>query len=65
MTDFSSRKAARKVYFETHEKGWKTIRCFACNGTGRYDSGGSPKCGACEGTGKTRERPRTPVLLEL
>ena len=26
--------------------------CVACNGSGRYDSTGSPKCSACNGTGK-------------
>ena len=26
--------------------------CVACNGSGRYDSTGSPKCGACNGTGE-------------
>lgn len=25
--------------------------CTACNGSGRYDSKGSPKCGACRGRG--------------
>lgn len=27
-------------------------RCIACNGSGHYDSGGSPPCGACGGSGK-------------
>lgn len=26
--------------------------CSACNGSGYYDTKGSPKCGACNGTGK-------------
>lgn len=26
-------------------------KCMACNGSGRYDSTGSPPCGACNGTG--------------
>lgn len=26
-------------------------KCVACNGSGRYDSKGSPPCGACDGTG--------------
>lgn len=26
--------------------------CTACNGSGRYDSNGSPKCGACRGCGR-------------
>ena len=30
-----------------------TLRpCTACNGSGHYDSTGSPKCSACNGTGK-------------
>jgi DnaJ-class molecular chaperone len=26
-------------------------KCYACNGSGYYDSNGSPPCGACDGTG--------------
>lgn len=26
-------------------------KCMACNGSGVYDSHGSPPCGACDGTG--------------
>jgi len=26
-------------------------KCIACNGSGRYDIKGSPKCGSCNGTG--------------
>lgn len=26
-------------------------KCMACNGSGHYDSHGSPPCGACDGTG--------------
>jgi len=26
--------------------------CISCNGTGYYDSDGSPECGICDGTGK-------------
>ena len=29
-------------------------KCFACNGSGNYDSFGSPKCGACHGLGVRR-----------
>lgn len=29
--------------------------CIACNGTGRYDHDGSPKCSSCDGTGKEKE----------
>ena len=44
---------------------WETVRwalihkkekvCAACNGSGYYDSHGSPPCGACNGTGKEEE----------
>ena len=30
--------------------------CIACNGSGRYDTYNSPRCGACNGTGKKRGR---------
>ena len=30
--------------------------CAACNGSGRYDSAGSPKCSACNGTGEQARR---------
>lgn len=30
--------------------------CVACNGSGRYDSGRSPKCGACNGHGNVPTR---------
>lgn len=29
----------------------KPVKCYACNGSGRYDVNGSPKCGSCTGTG--------------
>lgn len=29
--------------------------CVACNGSGVYDTTGSPKCGSCDGTGKEVE----------
>lgn len=29
----------------------KVKKCMACNGSGYYDSHGSPPCGACDGTG--------------
>ena len=52
--DFKQRKAERaKRYFE-YEYGFKLRTCMACNGSGRYDSHRSPKCGACDGTGKER-----------
>jgi DnaJ-class molecular chaperone len=54
---FSERKQERTAHFERFEKGWKSVRCVACAGTGRYDHNGSPKCGACNGTGRTKEKP--------
>lgn len=29
----------------------KQRTCIACNGSGRYDTTGSPKCSSCNGTG--------------
>lgn len=50
---FAERKAERKARFEKYEKGWKQIKCGACNGSGYYDHNGSPPCSCCDGTGKT------------
>lgn len=48
---YKIRKEERtKIYKENH--GRKLETCVACNGSGRYDHNGSPKCGACNGTGK-------------
>ena len=30
----------------------KSCKCIACNGSGYYDTNGSPKCSSCKGTGK-------------
>lgn len=57
MNDFYSRKQKRKEYFEKFEKGWKLVKCVACNGSGVYDHNGSPPCGSCDGTGKERVSP--------
>lgn len=54
---FQERKAKRTAYYEENVKGWKLRNCCACNGSGRYDSHGSPPCGACGGTGKERYKP--------
>jgi len=54
---FKDRKQERKKYYEKYVKGWKLRPCTACNGSGLYDSFGSPKCGACNGTGKERYKP--------
>jgi len=54
MSDFHTRKQARKEYYEKYIKGWKKVKCGACNGSGYYDNNGSPKCSNCNGTGKER-----------
>lgn len=57
MDDWKSRKDARRAHYEKFVKGWRLVTCVACNGSGRYDHNGSPKCGSCKGTGKMRIRP--------
>jgi DnaJ-class molecular chaperone len=52
--DFRRDKKARTKHFDKSVKGWKLKICLACNGSGTYDSGGSPPCGSCNGTGKER-----------
>ena len=42
--------AEREIWFR--EKPLNNGDCTSCNGSGHYDSNGSPKCGACDGTGK-------------
>ena len=42
----------RKLKHGELDRSPKTKPCVACNGSGRYDSAGSPKCSACNGTGK-------------
>jgi len=55
MSDFRTRKEQRrKAYEKLH--GNKLVVCTACNGSGCYDSNGSPACGACAGTGQTRSK---------
>lgn len=51
---FYDLKANRTEFYLRFEFGHKLEKCVACNGSGRYDNNGSPKCGACEGTGKNR-----------
>jgi RecJ-like exonuclease len=65
MDDYQSRKAARKAHYEKYVKGWKKVPCSACNGSGRYDDTGSPKCGACRGTGKERISPEQYVKHKM
>lgn len=52
--DFRTRKARRTAHYFTYIYRWRLRKCSACNGSGRYDTTGSPKCGACEGAGKER-----------
>ena len=54
MSDFHKRKKQRKEFYEKYLKGWRLKTCVACNGTGYYDSNGSPNCVSCNGTGKVR-----------
>ena len=53
METYEERKAKRTERYNNN-KGLKQRPCSACNGSGRYDSNGSPPCGACDGTGKER-----------
>ena len=58
---YQERKAARREHFEKNVKGWKLVKCTACNGSGYYDNcirGRVPKCSSCEGTGKTAVNPK-------
>ena len=55
---YAERKEARRIHFEQNVKGWKLRPCLACNGSGRYDHNGSPRCGGCNGTGKERYKPK-------
>ena len=50
MDDYHKRKDERRKKY-----GMKLKTCPACNGSGHYDTTGSPKCAACNGTGKVRE----------
>lgn len=50
--DFHNRKLARTIRYFKYEYGMRLKDCTACNGSGYYDSCGSPDCGACDGTGK-------------
>lgn len=38
----------------------KDEKCVACNGSGHYDTDGSPPCSACNGTGKKQVDERAP-----
>lgn len=51
--------AERELWFRKNPE-----KCFACNGSGRYDNTNSPKCGACDGTGREPAEPVERLLLE-
>lgn len=57
ISDYHQRKAWRKMMYDKYIAGWKRRICTACNGSGRYDHNGSPKCGCCNGTGRERYKP--------
>ena len=46
---FCERKRQRTEHYFTNVFGWKLGRCYACNGSGHYDSVGSPHCGCIDG----------------
>lgn len=52
MKNFRERKQERTKYYFQYVYMWKERPCTACNGSGYYDSNGSPECGCCDGTGK-------------
>lgn len=54
MTDYEQRKEQRRQEYLSG-LGKKMVVCIACNGSGRYDNTGSPKCWVCGGTGKVKE----------
>lgn len=56
--DFHQRKKERTAWYMKYVYRWKLRPCTACNGSGRYDNTGSPKCSSCEGAGKERYRPQ-------
>lgn len=56
MSTWLERKQERREHYAKYVHGWKLVKCIACNGSGRYDNTGSPKCGCCDGTGKVREK---------
>lgn len=54
--NYRERKEIRTEYYFRFVYRWRLRKCVACNGSGRYDNNGSPKCGGCDGTGKERYR---------
>jgi hypothetical protein len=62
---FHEDKAKRTSHFWNNVYMWRLRVCNACNGTGRYDHNGSPKCSSCEGTGKVRYDARKEPYVRL
>lgn len=62
MSEWIERKALRREHYRKYVEGWKQVPCLACNGSGRYDHNGSPRCASCGGTGKERVPPGSPRL---
>lgn len=54
---YQKRKQDRIEHFNEWVKGWKSICCTSCSGSGYYDHNGSPSCNLCEGTGKLSVSP--------
>ena len=44
MSTYLERKAERVAHFEKYVKGWKLVKCTACNGSGRYGLGKGRPC---------------------
>jgi DnaJ-class molecular chaperone len=56
ISDWMRAKLSRATHYFKYVYGWRQQDCTACNGSGRYDHNGSPKCSSCEGTGKETYR---------
>lgn len=56
---YQDRKKQRTEAYLKYTYGWKLRKCIACNGSGHYDSNGSPDCSSCGGTGKERYQDAT------
>ena len=64
MSNWATRKKERREYYNKYVKGWKEVKCNACNGSGYYDHDESPDCDCCEGTGKEKISPEKYNELE-
>ena len=57
LSEYYKRKYERTKAYNKYVKYWVQTDCIACNGSGYYDSDGSPYCEGCEGTGKEWYKP--------